>query len=94
LKDPNAFSSADPNLQDLWNTAINAAQTNGWAVTYNSLMAIRRSPTLSSSQASFITKSINTVGKAMVEAAGNGDTMAAAGLSQLRPGHHQHVSPN
>jgi hypothetical protein len=89
LKDPNAFQSSDPKLQDLWNTAIAAAQTNGWATTYNSLMAIRRSPSLSSSQGTFIDTSINTVGLAMYNAAQNGDQAAAAGLAQVRRRHHQ-----
>jgi len=89
LKDPNAFQSSDPKLEDLWNTAIAAAQTNGWATTYTSLMAIRTSSNLSSSQANVIDSSINTVGMAMYNAAMAGDQAAAAALSQVRRHHHQ-----
>ena len=93
LIDPNAFQSSDPHLQDLWNTAITAAQTNGWATTYNSLMAIRLSHGLSSGQTAVVSKNLNAVGMAMFTAANNGDAAAAAALSHLRTGHQHQQAP-
>jgi hypothetical protein len=90
LTNPNAFQSTDPHLQDLWNTAIAAAQTNGWATTYTSLMAISASQDLSSSQATVIRNSMNAVGMAMFTAANGGDAAAATALAQVRGGMHHH----
>jgi hypothetical protein len=84
LKDASAFQSSDPKLQGLWDRAIAAAQTNGWYNTYVDLKTLRSLQGLDDTQTKYLDTTINTVGKAMLNAAKKGDPDALAAFAAFR----------
>lgn len=84
LKDPSAFQSSDPKLQAIWDSAIAAAQTNGWYATYVDLKLLRGHQGLDATQTKYLDTTIDTVGKAMYNAANKGDAAALAAFANFR----------
>lgn len=84
LKDPGAFQSSDPKLQALWNSAIAAAQTNGWYATYVDLKLLRGQQGLDNAQTKCLDTAVDRVGKAMYNAANQGDAAALQAFANFR----------
>jgi hypothetical protein len=83
VRDSSAFQSAPAELKSMWDTALSAAKTNGYAVAYSNLQKLQAQKTLNAEQSKAVEELLGVVGTRMFNAANNGDPEATKALKEV-----------
>lgn len=83
MHDSSAFQSAPAELKGMWDTALSAAKTNGYAVAYSNLQKLQAQKNLNAEQSKAVEELLGVVGTRMFNAANNGDPEATKALKEV-----------
>ena len=86
VHDSGEFQGAAPELKAQWQTAVQAAKTNGYVVAYTTLQKLQTQPGLSAAQAKAAEDLLGVVGTRMFKAANDGDPEATKALKEVQAG--------
>jgi len=79
-----AFQSADAQTKALWDTALAAVKTNGYAVAFVTLKSLQAQPGLTPQQLQAVNETATAVSDQMYAAANRNDPAALQAIEELR----------
>jgi len=86
VRDSGEFQGAAPELKTQWQTAVQAAKTNGYLVAYTTLQKLQTQTGLNPAQAKAVEELLGVVGTRMFNAANNGDPEATKAVKEVQAG--------
>jgi hypothetical protein len=84
VHDSGEFQAASPEVKSQWQTAVEAAKTNGYLVAYTTLQKLQAQPGLTAGQSNAVVELSGVVGTRMFNAANNGDPEATKALKEVQ----------